>query len=175
MNYIELCKTESAGTYGQFGIKIEVAGHLPETLDDDRIYAACREAQDKVTNVLRAIALESDPKAQEARKKEREQLIGLFQEPVFVEEIPNGYCSQWCCKHLPWFRVTTKVGVIVIGWRKRVISIDWSATFPYGTKTADELFPDEDVTKDTRGIHAWSIEKAKQYIDAILLLNRGRS
>ena len=64
---------------------------------------------------------------------------------IFVEEIPNGYCNEPCCSRLPWFIVTTPVGHIKIGWRKRVINIDWTNTLQ--KKNGHELFPNEDVTK----------------------------
>ena len=86
--------------------------------------------------------------------------------PIYIEEIPNGYCNRACCRHLPWFIVTTTVGRIKIGWRKRVIEIDWSDT--KGTAEAETLFAAEDVTKGTRYIHAWSVEKAKSYVAAIM-------
>lgn len=99
-------------------------------------------------------------------KEEKEKLLSLFPDKSFVLEIPNGYCSDWCCKHLPWFTVTTKVGPITIGWRKRVISIDWKQTVR--TKTSNELFAKEDVTKEYKLIHAWSYEDAKRYVNAII-------
>jgi hypothetical protein len=83
-----------------------------------------------------------------------------------VEEIPNGYCNRYCCAHLPWYIVTTRLGRIKIGWRKSVINIDWAET--QGTKTSEELFQSENVTKDTRGIHAWGYEKARAYVGAII-------
>ena len=93
--------------------------------------------------------------------------MNLFgSETIYVEEIPNGYCNRYCCKHLPWFVVTTKVGRITIGWRKRVINIDWEGSAI--TKKANELFPQEDVTKGDKLIHAWGYEKAKEYIGVLL-------
>ena len=82
------------------------------------------------------------------------------------ELLPNGYCSGLCCAHIPWFLVHTKYGDIIIGKRKRVISIEWQENFkPFDM---NELFASEDVTKWTengkRGIHAWSKNKATVYL-----------
>jgi len=74
--------------------------------------------------------------------------------------------KKGCCRHIPWFEVTTRVGVFIIGWRKSVISIDWEGTV--GTKNAEELFPTEDVTKNGKSIHAWSYAKAKEYVTTII-------
>lgn len=85
--------------------------------------------------------------------------------------LPNGYCSQKCCSHIPWILFHTIDGDIVVGWRKRVISIEWQENYkPFNLK---ELFKDEDVTKWTyengkRGIHAWGKEKAYEYLTKVL-------
>lgn len=74
------------------------------------------------------------------------------------ESIPNQYCrTPDCCP--PWYRVTTESGVIEIGWRKRVMSIDWSAT----QRDLLDFFYD-DVTKDRYYIHAWTNAKAVEYL-----------
>jgi hypothetical protein len=61
----------------------------------------------------------------------------------------------------PWWLVKTPAGMIEIGWRKRVISIDWTDTNVRTTITSD------DVTKSTTMVHAWSIEKALEYLKAL--------
>jgi hypothetical protein len=77
---------------------------------------------------------------------------------VKFEKIPNQYCP--CDQCTPWFRFYTAFGSIEIGWRKRVINIDWS-----GTKVAlPDLFADQDVTKWDHGVHAWGYAKAGQYL-----------
>lgn len=98
--------------------------------------------------------------------KEKEDILNLFGDKlIFVEEIPNGYCNQSCCINKPWFIVTTSIGQIKIGWRKRVINIDWSKTTV--KETAITLFPNEDTTKGEQYIHAWGYEKAKEYLNII--------
>jgi len=116
---------------------------------------------------LQEESIRLNPKSIENAKLEKSELLNLFSaHSIFVEEIPNGYCSAWCCKHLPWFVVTTKLGRIKIGWRKRVINIDWTDSVI--KKSAKDLFKEEDVTKGEKFIHAWSLEKAKEYIDVLL-------
>ena len=100
---------------------------------------------------------------------ERVSLLSVFPQPIFVETIPNGYCSSYCCKYRPWFVVTTVKGRITIGWRKRVIEINWTDSTI--DQSASELFPGEDVTKTEKLIHAWGYEKAKYYIQQLMAVS----
>lgn len=61
----------------------------------------------------------------------------------------------------PWFRCPTPLGDILMGWRKRVLSIDWS-----GTETAAEVTKD-DVTRSAYMVHAWTYAKAVEYLEAL--------
>lgn len=58
----------------------------------------------------------------------------------------------------PWWLVKTPQGLIKIGWRKRVISINWEDTPLRMHVTAD------DVTKDMTAVHAWSVDDALKYL-----------
>lgn len=60
----------------------------------------------------------------------------------------------------PWWMVKTKYGLIEIGWRKRVISIDWEDTNIRTIVTTDDL------TKKPEYVHAYSIAKAVEYLTA---------
>lgn len=176
LNYHELYKSESSGTYGAFGLQILVAVHPPRgedgepvmkiDLEHEKIRHAMYDVEKIITNAVMRVQIAKMPQAQERAKAEREQLLSCFEQPILVEEIPNGYCSDYCCAHLPWFIVTTKVGRITIGLRKRVIQIDWTGTNE--TKTSEELFAGENTTKGARDIHAWNLERAKAYVGAIV-------
>lgn len=76
---------------------------------------------------------------------------------------------------LPWFLVTTPDGDIKIGYRKRVIHIEWMNNY----KPFTETFENESVTKCfqaqevqrfihaqevQRFIHAWTLDKAMEYL-----------
>lgn len=80
---------------------------------------------------------------------------------VTLDTIPNEYCKCEMCA--PWYRVTTSIGVITIGWRKRVIEIDWSEL----DRDLRRLFKSEDVTKGPHFIHAWGRDKATVYLSRI--------
>lgn len=168
--YKNLYSQSSSGIYGIFAIKIEVAGSNLPDLGLDSISNAAYEAARVIQAEIMAAAVAANPDARRTAIEERQAILDVFSSPhispIFVEEIQNGYCPDWCCRHLPWFVVTTQVGRIKIGWRKRVISIEWEDTVR--TATAEELFPGEDTTKGEKFIHAWGYEKAKEYVMAIV-------
>lgn len=155
---------QGAGT--SFNIDLEILLDVNRELTDNDN----RNLHECVDNIVMALQEESirlNPESKKNADKEKSDIISLFgNRAIFVEEIPNGYCSSYCCKHLPWFVVTTTKGRIKMGWRKRVINIDWSDSVI--NETAKEMFPEEDVTKFDKTIHAWGLDKAKQYIDLIL-------
>ena len=86
------------------------------------------------------------------------------------ELLPNGYCNQECCSHIPWFLFHTIDGDIIMGWRKRVISIEWQEN--YKSFDMEEFFGAEDTTKweknGKRGIHAWGKDKTYEYLKKVL-------
>lgn len=161
----KLYSERSTGTYGSFALEINVDTgaevNLSQSLIIDATYKAAKIIKDAVLQAAIAI----NPDAQENRRIEREGIVALFDAPIYVVEIPNGYCSESCCKHLPWFDITTSIGHFIVGWRKRVLVVDWNGTV--GTKTSDEIFADLTVTKEARMIHAWNLVDAKSYIKTI--------
>lgn len=93
-------------------------------------------------------------------------LAGLFAKAGFdyihVEAIDNEYCKESCCYKFPWAIVTTKKGRIKLGWRKRVINLDWSES-DIKTK-AEVLFKEEGSTRGDQYIHCWGEDKAIEYL-----------
>lgn len=96
-------------------------------------------------------------------KGEKESILACFDQPIYTKEIQNEYYED---SLNPWFLVTTFKGIIKIGWRKRVINIDWSLSDIRAT--SEILFANEDTTKYNKVIHAWGYEKAKEYIQKLL-------
>lgn len=64
-------------------------------------------------------------------------------------------------RNSPWWLAVTPFGPIQIGWRKRVISINWEDTPARQVVTAD------DVTKGDDHVHAWSYAKALEYLTTL--------
>jgi hypothetical protein len=166
LNYVSLYESESFGSFGSFGIKILVAASEMPDLNELSIRDAVYDVAEILLDKIKEASIALNEEEQNRAKKEKEQLIKLFPGLIYVEKIPNEYCSRYCCRHRPWFIITTVVGRFKIGWRKRVIQIDWSDTV--GTKSVEELFALEDVTKGSKYIHAWSLKDAGRYISDIM-------
>lgn len=110
-------------------------------------------------------------KLTEVDKFTRQMMSLLYKDTDYqFELLPNGYCNQDYCSHIPWFLFHTIDGDIKMGWRKRVISIEWQEN--YKPFDMDELFATEEVTKWERdgkhGIHAWGKDKAYEYLKKVL-------
>ncbi|NUP13827.1 MAG: hypothetical protein HOW73_47940 [Polyangiaceae bacterium] len=83
--------------------------------------------------------------------------------------------------HRTWALLCTPWGDVKIGWRKRVINIDWTdmveragAGLEYEDRArvrsvfdGNELFKDDQTTKDATHVHAWGNAKAVEYLRAI--------
>lgn len=90
----------------------------------------------------------------------KDKLLSLFKlADIPVNQhwsIENGYYGN----KADWLLAQTPLGLIKIGWRKRVINIDWSATgISYLIK--------DDVTKDKYFCHAWSYADAITYLSGL--------
>jgi hypothetical protein len=119
---------------------------------------------------------EADRKLRHLRERMRKEtedeatsiltLAGLRPERMW--ELANGYwpdAPAYDEVRCPWWLAMTRIGLIRIGWRKRVIAIDWDATKVRVIVTSD------DVTKGDTMVHAWSIAKAVEYLTAIAKLS----
>jgi hypothetical protein len=84
---------------------------------------------------------------------------------------PDAYVEQK--KNDPWWLAQTEFGMIEIGWRKRVISIDWTNTgmklknLPNEGFLGEQGITSDDTTKWPGGIHAWGYSKAVEYLHAL--------
>ncbi len=100
-------------------------------------------------------------------EEEKRQLLNCFNTVIYSKEITSEYGN-----YTPWFLVTTSKGIIKIGWRKRVINIDWSESDIY--EDGPTLFKGENVSGSYeyeighKYIHADNYEKASEYINKLL-------
>jgi hypothetical protein len=154
-----------SGGNGHFDIKVLLQTNAKVDLRDVDLRMDILKHTDAMLKEIMANAISLNPESKAKAMSDCEKLLECFETQIFVEEIPNGYCKDYCCRHLPWFIVTTPIGRFKIGWRKSVIHLEWTETTC--KKEAKEIFPDEDVTRYDKVIHAWGYDKAKEYIDKV--------
>lgn len=94
-----LYKEQSCGSYGAFDIEITVAATKLPDLTQEPIRYATYDAVKLMKSAVMAAVVQANPDAMERKRVERLELLALFNAPILVEEIPNGYCSDWCCRH----------------------------------------------------------------------------
>lgn len=105
---------------------------------------------------------------EEMRAKGRKDVDAIFQLAGFtvtkVWELANGYWPDnpdYDDVRAPWWLLMTEIGPIQFGRRKRVFHIQWDACTYRGIVTEDE------VTKDPEYVHAYTNEKAIEYLKAL--------
>lgn len=167
--YKEARRTESVGGHGSHGIKILVACENEHLIDNDRMQQATYQAEQIIRNALQCEMVLNDPERVQNAEARRRKLIDQFPEPIYVQEIPNEY---WGGDHPagildPWLLITTKIGVFKVGWRKRVIVLDWEKTDIGTSVNARDTFRGEDTTKDWTSIHCWGYDKLGEYVTAL--------
>ncbi len=153
----------------EYGIRIlvqwpgRVAGHTRW---------ACQDAAEKIINAMRMDENTTSEKGKIEKAANLDSIKDLFvgQSAVigFFEEIPNRYGRPDDAFYVnePWYKIHTLFGVLIVGWRKRVMNIDWSGmlTVPNGKV----LFPNEGQTTVGKDyIHVWTPEKGREYINKI--------
>lgn len=151
---------------GETRVKILIGATYPVDIGNAVLNSIACDAGQSINEEMIAQAIAADPKSAIMAAKERKDILELFPTPIYVETIPNGYCPGSCCRHLPWFIITTTIGRFKIGWRKRVIHIEWTDTIVKAT--AENLFPQSNMTKSGRMIHAPSYADARFYIQTVI-------
>ena len=151
---------------------LKILLRLPRELTKEEDNIILKAGED-ILNAIERVNYTLDPKVQAQAMEEKAKLIACFPEPIFVEELPNGYSmNDPYFSQFPWFRVTTKIGPFGIGWRKRVINLDWSETIV--TAQANELFPNHEGTKFDYSIHCSDYTYAKQCIERLMNEAQGK-
>ena len=102
---------------------------------------------------------------EQMRERTREEATSILTlaglRPIRMWELANGYWPDvptYDDVRKPWWLARTVLGLIRLGWRKRVLEIDWEDTGLREVVTAD------DVTKSETMVHAYSQEKAVEYL-----------
>lgn len=75
----------------------------------------------------------------------------------------------------PWAIVDTEFGEIRIGWRKRVIHIDWNRAPGLASVHGKQIVAEPKVTHDTTMVHCWGTEEAVVALRKLCELAKGSS
>ena len=165
-----LSGSESYGGNHSCHLKVMINSNKYDALTEETQNDLGYEATKFIEAMRNRIELEyAKQHYQKERQENIEKMKELFHkagfELVYSTIIDNQYSSHPVYYPSPWLEVTTAKGPIIIGWRKRVINIDWSKSDI--TQSAEDLFPKEDVTKGDQSIHAWGYEKAVDYLSEL--------
>jgi len=118
-------------------------------------------------NVWRYYHSKCDDKAKDNEMRQRFHRV--FEKAGFgrirMSSTKNRYSSARV--YAPWYYVNTEHGTFLIGWRKRVINIDWKGLGAVAESGFGDLFISEDVTKANTYIHAYGYDKAMDYLQRI--------
>lgn len=172
-NYNDFCENNDSFTLTTNGYDIPEANSVcpccgrPFTIDDIMKYEPCIYKDGKYYHYHCQRKYRS---LMEVDKLTRQLMDIVYKATDYsFELLKNGYCHEECCSHIPWILFHTPDGDIIVGWRKRVISIEWQEN--YKPFNMNELFSAEDVTKweedGKRGIHAWGDNKAFEYLEKV--------
>lgn len=102
-------------------------------------------------------------------KLERDEVKGLFAlakiDVLNIKPLPDGYSyspeDPRYYETLPrcvWWFVKTPAGWVEVGWRNKVLNIDWTDT------PVRKIITPDDVTKSVTHVQAYSIFKALEYL-----------
>lgn len=162
-----LGSVESHGQRGSFkgevNIEFEKFDALPEHVRNHIGFDATDFLQKLQEQISMAWVKENEV---DERNEHVAELTELFKsagfDTVHVETIDSEYCKEPCCYKYPWIIATTNQGRIKLGWRKRVMTLDWSDS-DLGID-GREFFKGEHTTIEQSYIHCWGKDKAVEYL-----------
>lgn len=143
---------------GRFRVEMKIISPQPLDAIEGELAQVCGDASNEMLRLAKTHVHQQSDDFKLRLMEDRKNIIGLFEQPIYVQEIENSYAPGG----RPWFLITTTIGHFKIGWRSRVLHVEWTLTDCKAS--AVDLFPDENVTKGNQLIHAWSLEKAREYI-----------
>lgn len=146
-------------------------------------YREWQEAKSEIEGKLHDLNKNPPTLSEEHWKAVTEQFhffLDLFSEAGFVgylTAIENQYWPEaYEASQRPWYEHHSGLGVVTIGWRKKVISISWDPKVtrqerPFGYVNKVVIETDDNVTHDYQSnravIHAWSRDKCLEYLQKL--------
>jgi len=168
---IKLGGIECHGGNGSFKGEVYIASEKYEALSEETRHHIGFQANECLGTIKCMIEMEWVKKFKVIERQEHvTKLIKLFTDAGFgtihVKTIDNQYSGNAWYYDAPWIIATTNKGPITVGWRKRVINIDWSNSDI--AADGEILFKDERTTSGKQFVHAWGWDKAVEYLKKLL-------
>lgn len=162
---------ECYGGNGNFNGELFITSKKYEALDKETQNKIGYKANQCLDAIKRRIERDWVKKFKARDRQEHvTRLIKLFTDAGFgtihVKTMDNQYSGDAWYYDAPWIVATTTKGPITIGWRKRVINIDWSNSDIVAD--GEILFEDEKTTSGKQFVHAWDWDKAVEYLKRLL-------
>jgi hypothetical protein len=130
---------------GVAGIQISIlTNSTPEEMQSLYLHRSADQAEKEITEYFLKSSEELVQKKLQLKREFEEAFEKSGLPAVYMEEIPNEY---WPEPYVigralsPWFVCTTRVGHFKVGWRKRVIVLDWERTDVKAN--GETIFPEE--------------------------------
>lgn len=140
--------------------------------DDEKLTSFVVKCMEGIVEAIRVSRIVNDPSFVAKKEAHVNHLLSLFPPHRFnyYREVPNEYWTDHYGLDRPWLLVHTDIGIIKIGYRKRVVSIDWGETcLAAESSNAATLFPDVVLDgDDPYNVHAWSPEDAREFLERLL-------
>ena len=169
---------ESFGESGEYGVKILVARPHNEAkrydkeinTPDSKMFEQLERMPDAEKLLQFVIAQDRmlDPELEAYEESVRRHLEEAFEAagltPIFMAPIENRYPPKndpYAVRN-PWYRVATKLGFFIVGWRKHVLELQWHETALKAG--AQSIFKDEKTTVAESYIHAWGYKNLVKYL-----------
>lgn len=167
-----LSSIDCAGGGGSFKGSVFILSEKYDALSEESRKNISWKTSDFLQAIKGLIEMEwAKENESDKRKDHVAELTEIFKvagfDTIHVETIDSQYCSDACCYKYPWIIVTTKKGRIKLGWRKRVINLDWSESDI--TSMGEILFKGENTTVGEKYIHCRGKDKAVEYLKKLNL------
>jgi len=159
--------------FGSVQVKCEEFDELSDEEKKNISHKVSQYLESLHEEIMKAHKRQTNPAA---RINYAEKLASIFEtagfEVPYLKIVDNEYSNSYHYYDQPWVTLYTDKGPIKVGWRKRVIHLEWDQL--HINMYADEIFPKEKTTKGPYHIHCWGEDKLSEYAKQLAAISTPR-